>query len=376
MNFNMKYSQAIIKHLTAILTAMAIKGFTAKMTDIEEVSEYHRTTISRFLSDDRWDDEPIKSAVKQKSFQHIQRLSRETGAPIFVSLDDTVNVKTKPSSQAARPIEKAEFHHSHLLGKQVWGHQVMAAMISCGKMELNYDIHRYDKTKQSKMAYAKDLISELPIPETTAYFLTDSWYTNGKIIDTCAAKGYHFIGAMKTNRIIYPQGIHISIAEFAAKCIEKNDVNLVTVNSSKYYVYRYEGKLNGIDNAVVLLSWPVATFKNPKTLRAFVCTDTTLGAVTILEYYAQRWCIEVFFGQSKCTLGFGKYQIRSIKGIERLWTIMLLCHLLCTTGLGSNMPFGDGLLFLRKDILKEKIKFIYQSAQKRVPLEAIYALCA
>jgi hypothetical protein len=51
---------------------MAIKGFTAKMTDIEEVSDYHRTTISSFLSDKRWDDGPIRSAIKQISFQHIQ----------------------------------------------------------------------------------------------------------------------------------------------------------------------------------------------------------------------------------------------------------------------------------------------------------------
>jgi hypothetical protein len=376
INFDSIYTQTIVKHLIAILTAMAIKGFTAKMTDVEEVSESHRTTISRFLSDKRWDDEPIKSVVKQKSFQHIQQLSKETGAPMFVSLDDTVNVKTKPSSQAARPIEMAEFHYSHLLSKQVWGHQVMAAMVSCGGSALNYDIHRYDKTVQSKMDYAKKLISGLPIPETKAYFLTDSWYTNGKIIDACAARGYHFIGAMKTNRIIYPNGIHISIAEFAAKYIEKNDVDLVTVNGGKYYVYRYEGNLNGIDNAVVLLSWPAAAFKNPKALKAFVCTDTSLDIVTILEYYGARWCIEIFFGQSKDTLGFGKYQIRSIKGIERLWTIMSLCHLLCTTGLGFNMSFGDGLLFLRKDILKERIAFIYQSAQKRVPLEDIYALCA
>ena len=40
------------------------------------------------------------------------------------------------------------------------------------------------------------------------------------------------------------------------------------------------------------------------------------------------------------------------------------------------MSFGDGMLFLRKDISKEIIAFIYQSAQKRVPIEDIYALCA
>ena len=376
MKFNSIYTETIIKHITAILTAMALKGFTAKMTDIEEVSEYHRTSISRFLSDKRWNPEPIRSTIKQRSFDHIQRLSKETGAPMFVIMDDTVNVKTKPSSQAERPIEMAGFHHSHLLGKQVWGHQVMATMVSCGGTTLNYDIHRYDKTEQTKMDYAKELISELPIPETAAYFMTDSWYTNGKIIDACATRGYHFIGAMKTNRIMYPQGIHISIAEFAARYIEKNDVDLVTVNGNKYYVYRFEGKLNGIDNAVILISWPESAFKNPKALKAFVCTDTSLETATILEYYAQRWGIETFFGQSKDSLGFGKYQIRSIEGIDRLWTIMSLFHLMCTTGLGCNMAFGDGLLYLRKAVLKERITFIYQCAQKKVPIEDIYALCA
>ena len=377
MGLERQHLRWIQKRLAAILTAMALKGFTAKTTDIEEISGCHRTTISRFLSGKRgrWDDEPIRLYIQEKSFKHIQELSKMSNAPMFISFDDTVNVKTKPSSQAERPIEKAGFHHSHLLNKQVWGHQVMAAMISCGETALNYDIHRYDKTKQSKIAYVKELISGLPVPETAAYFLTDSWYTNGGIIDACAKRGYHFIGAMKTNRIIYPQGIHISIAEFAAKYIEKNDVDLVTVNNAKYYVYRYEGKLNGIENAVVLISWPVSAFKNPKALRAFICSDISLETGAILEYYAQRWKIETFFALSKDTVGFGKYQIRSIKGIERLWTIMSLFHLLCTTGLGSDMAFGDGVRFLRNNIVKERIGYIYQYAQNNVPLEDIYALC-
>ena len=377
MNFNETYSRTIMKHITAILTAMALKGFTAKMTDMEEVSDCHRTTISRFLSDDHWDDEPIKAAIKQISFQHIQQLSIETGAPLFVSLDDTVNVKTKPSSQAARPIEMAGFHHSHLLNKQVWGHQVMATMLSRGETALNYDIHRYDKTEQTKIEYALELIGKLPAPKTKAYFLTDSWYTNGKIIKACKKRGYEFIGALKTNRIIYPQDVlHFSIAKFAATAINKDNVSLVTVNAKNYYVYRYVGKLNGIRRAVVLMSYPEEAFKNPKALKAFICTDTSLDTATILEYYDNRWCIETFWGQSKDSLGFGKYQIRSIKGIDRLWTIMSLFHLLCITGLGRNMAFGDGLRFLRKDIKKDRITFIYQSAQKGVPIEDIYALDA
>lgn len=51
-------------------------------------------------------------------------------------------------------------------------------------------------------------------------------------------------------------GLILSFKQFT-QYIEKNDVYLVTVNNSKYWIYRYEGHLNGVDNAVVLF-----TFKN------------------------------------------------------------------------------------------------------------------
>ncbi len=377
MNESTKYPALITKHLTSILVAMALKGFRAKMTDVDEVSNCHRTTVSRFLSNEKsWDDKPLKEYIHKTSFECIQTESTQKATPIFVSIDDTVNVKTKPSSQASRPIEKAEFHHSHLLGKQVWGHQVMAIIVSCGKTVLNHDIHRYDKTVQSKISYVQEAIGQLPIPETSAYVLSDSWYTNAKIIDACAARGYQFIGAMKTNRIIYPQGIRIGISEFAAQYIEKNDVDLVTVNGAKYYVYRYEGKLNDIDNAVVLISWQERAFKNPKALKAFVCTDVSLDTTTILQFYAQRWCIETFFAQAKDSQGFGKYQIRHIKGIERLWTIMSLFHLLCSTISGTDGSFGDGFRLLRRNINDERIAFIYRCAQNNIPLSVVLELCA
>jgi len=374
-NLSKIYTPIVIKHIIAFLTAMVIKGFKAKLTDVAEISNCHRTTLGHFISKSNWDEEHIKTVIKNESYQYIKTHSENSGEPLFVSIDDTVNCKTLPSSQALNPIQEAAFHHSHLLKKRVWGHQVMAMMVSCGDVALNYDIHRYNKKEQTKIEYAVEQIGLLPIPQNKAYVMADSWYTNGKIIDACFSSGYYYIGSMKTNRIIYPQGFRISIAEFADKYIEQNDVDLVTVNEHEYYVYRYEGKLNGIDNAVVLLSWPKDSFKNPKTLRAFICTDTELETATILEYHGKRWCIETFFGQQKSNLGFGKYQIRSIRGIDRLWTLMSLCHLLCTTGLGVFMPFGDGLRFLRKKVKEEHISFIYQCAQKSVPIEDIHALC-
>ena len=145
----------------------------------------------------------------------------------------------------------------------------------------------------------------------------------------------------------------------------------MTVNNSNYWIYRYEGALNDIDNAIILISWPEKAFGNPKALKAFICTDVSLGTSTIMQYYTNRWSIEVFFKQEKNQLGFDKYQIRSIKGIKRLWLLLSLVHLFCTIGTGSIMQFGEGLIKARCQTKVNNICWIYQCAKNDVSLDAV-----
>lgn len=70
--------------------------------------------------------------------------------PIFAIYDDTISEKTKPSSNAENTIQEASFHRSHLKGKQVYGHQLLTAMLSDGKKVLPYSISRYEKVKKAK----------------------------------------------------------------------------------------------------------------------------------------------------------------------------------------------------------------------------------
>jgi hypothetical protein len=360
---------------------MATKGFKAKMVDVAEVSDCHRTTLSRFLSEGKWDDAYLRNHIKTESYKQVLRRSKEIGKPMFISIDDTVNVKTKPSSKTERPIQGAEYHFSHLESKQVWGHQAVAVMVSCGGMALNYETHWYDKIKQSKIEYIKQVANELPEATAESYALSDSWYTCSSLINAFAKKGYFYIGALKNNRIIYPAGEHISISDFVLEVLRKDSFSFVTVKGKEYYAYRYEGKLNDIQTAVAVITLPKdggfnGPHPNPKAINAFLCTDASLDTQTILEYYCHRWCIETFFQEEKGRLGFDRYQIRSIKGIERLWLLMSLCHLVCCTGLGENLSFSEGLRLLRNDINEDKVSFIYHCAQNKVPLESLYALCA
>ena len=129
-----------------------------------------------------------------------------------------------------------------------------------------------------------------------SYFLCDCWYVSEKIINTFAAREFHTIGALKTNRMLYPFGFKKRLNEFAALLsITRFNFHFVTVKRQKYYVYRYERKLNVIENAVVLLSYLEKAFGNPKALRAFLSTDVSLSVDETLSYYAGRWNIMPIF---------------------------------------------------------------------------------
>ncbi|MBJ6361635.1 IS701 family transposase [Paenibacillus sp. MAHUQ-46] len=332
------YSKPVVAHIETYMAAATAKGFRGKVVDLAEYSDRHRTTLGHFLAEGKWDETVLQNKVKAESLRQVVEIPHHAAEPLFVIHDDTIAKKTKPSSQAKSPIEQTGFHHSHLEGKVVWGHQVQATVVQSGGISLIHAIDPYDKTKThpdgtvyTKIDRVCDMAATLPPPPHRGYVLVDSWFTCSRVMESYAAAGYHLIGGLQTNRIIYPQGIRISVQDFALH-IRKEDVRLVTVNGSAYWTYRYEGALNDMENAVILLCWPEQAFGEQKALRAFLCTDVSLTTETICTYYSKRWPIEIFFRQSKNNLGFDTYQVRSAtafirKNCEKVfWLDSLLIH--------------------------------------------------
>ena len=350
------YSNRVINHLMSILVSIFISGYHGKTTDFAKNSSCHRTTIAHFLNSGKWDD-PLLSDTLKRSV-----------------VDDTIASKTKPSSRALHPIEDAYFHQSHLKGKQDYGHQAVAVMLSCNGIVLNYAFVMYNKSI-SKINIVENIAKELPVPPVMSYFLCDCWYTSEKIINTFAARGFHTIGALKTNRMLYPFGFKKKLNEFAALLsITRSNFHLVTVKRQKYYVYRYEGKLNGIENAVVLLSYPEKAFGNPKALRAFLSTDVSLSVDETLSYYAGRWPIEIFFRQCKDKLALDGYQIRSAQGIRRYWLLMSMAHFMCVTRTGEFCSFEKGYHRIGSIIQTEKYQYLFRCAKESNDFDAFMKL--
>ena len=376
LNLCRVFPQTTMKHIMTILISVFSLGYHGKTIDFERYSPCHRTTVAHFLNKGKWDDSKMEDTLKSTVIQIIYQEALRSGKTVFCIVDDTISSKTKPSSRALHPIEDAYFHQSHLKGKQDYGHQAVVVMLSCNGIVLNYALVMYDKS-MSKVKIVQEIAKELPIPPVVSYFLCDSWYTCGDIMDAFIKKGFYTIGALKTNRILYPCGIKQKVSEFALH-LRKTDaaVSLVTVGSRSYYVYRYEGNLNGIENAVVLITYPKDAFQVPKALRAFISTDVSLSTKEILDKYADRWPVELFFRQSKDKLSFDWYQIRSSKGIHRYWLLISLAHLIACTGCGETMPFEDGYAYIQNQIQKERLHFIYQCGARNILFDEVLALVA
>lgn len=372
LGFFLYFSKPVLKHIEEFIKGSTQKGYRGKITDIvmSSLVNCHRTTFGKFLSQGVWNTNYEWKAIRKFIINIIYKCSGTSNCPIFAIYDDTISEKTRPQSKAGNPIQETGFHYSHLKGKQVYGHQLLAAILSCGKKVLPYSIERYKKGEKSKVQMVCDIAESLPVPKGAAYGLCDSWFTNEKVINAHFKKGYHLIGGLKTNRIIYPEGFGIQIKQFT-QYIEKNDVCLVTVNNSQYWVYRYEGALKGIDNAVLLLCWQKNSFKKEGALRAFLCTDLGLNSQTILEYYSRRWPIGIFFRQTKNNIGINKYQVRSSKAIDRILLLASLTYIYCSIDEDAGDSFSRGLILRRNQFRKDNIKWIYESAQNGISLDAV-----
>ena len=368
------FRRLVLRHIMTILAAVFMSGYKGKTVQMSQNSEAHRTTIAHFLNHGKWDDAVLEEILRRQVVRTIYEEAERTGKPVFCIVDDTISSKTKPSSRALHPIEDAYFHQSHLKKKQDYGHQAVGIMLSCNGIVLNYAIVMYDKSR-SKIQIVCDIAEELPPAPTVSFFLCDCWYSCAKVMDAFLLKGFYTVGALKTNRVIFPAGIRQQISQFT-QFIHKSDtnVNLVTVDKRQYYVYRYEGCLSDLEDVVVLISYPKDAFGLPRALRAFICTDCTLSTQEILDIYLERWSVEVFFRHAKQKLALDKYQIRSSQGIRRYWLLMSLAHFICCTGTGKLLPQQEGLSAIRIQLYRERISYIYQCGVAREPLENLLAL--
>lgn len=344
-----------------IIMSFAISGSCNKIKNISNMYfvNKHKTSIGRFLSKSIFDIEKIINIYQKYIRKVILNISIITKNPIEAIIDDTVLEKTKPSSKAKNPSEKCGYHHSHTKDKRVYGYQIVIVLLKCGIVKLPYLIKIYDKSKMSKIKMAIDVIHSLPKPIYGGYVLADSWYSAESVIKATKRAGYVYIGAIKTNRVLYPKKYRQSVPiSFLGKNLSKDEFDLVTVKKTKYYVYRYVGAINGFRKIVILISYPENKFGKEKAIKAFVCTDCSITTTKILNIYSRRWKIEVFIRTNKMIFNLKGIQVRSFKSLEKFLLIQMISYTYVASR-NVDYDFLKQIKEIRKNKDKTLVQFIY-----------------
>lgn len=341
----------------------------------------NRSSGSRFLGEYKWSNEYVDYKRINHSLKTIrENVSEDTVG--FLIVDDSLSKK----DNSTKKIEGLDYHHSHSDGKTMWSHCVVTShyKISEYSLPLNFKLYlrkqffgqKSKKLFKNKQQLAMQLIDEfMPVTETT-YLLVDAWYTSGKLMLHALKRGYHTIGRIKSNRVIYPSGIKTNVKEFATH-IRSNETCTVTAGDDNYYVYRYEGKINNLENAVILICWSKKDLCD--TPAFIVSNDVSLTTSTIIGYYQNRWDIEVSYRYHKNSLGFDEYQVKSLTSIKRFWSMVFMTYTFLELFRVSKKrtlkleTIGDTIGYFRKQYMVCIAKFAYSCAEKGVSLDHVVA---
>lgn len=380
---NLPYSSAIKNHMVNIVSGIIVTEGSKTISSVHNkiTCNRDRSTGSRFLSSYSWNHEYV---TQERKFHAISEISNtcEDSDVGFLIIDDTLTKK----NTSTKKIEGLDFHNSHADGnKPKWSHCLVTSHYKINDYSIPLDFRQYHRKESSKKLSKKfldknelamELINEFTPVTKNNYLLVDSWYTSAKILLHGLINGCHTIGRIKSNRVIYPAGIKTNVKKFSSY-IRTNETSLVTASNNKYYVYRYEGKLNDIENVVVLISWTKNDLSdNPAFI---ISTDVSLDNKTIISYYEKRWDIEVSYRYHKTALGFDEFQIQSLKSIHRYWSMIFLTYTfldIFRVKCGKLYKFkniGDVILHFRNNYLVKIVSFAHECADNGIDLQSTIA---
>ena len=380
---NLPYSSAIKNHMVNIVSGIIVTEGSKTISSVHNkiTCNRDRSTGSRFLSSYSWNHEYV---TQERIFHAISEISNtcEDSDVGFLIIDDTLTKK----NTSTKKIEGLDFHNSHADGnKPKWSHCLVTSHYKINDYSIPLDFRQYHRKESSKKLSKKfldknelamELINEFTPVTKNNYLLVDSWYTSAKILLHGLINGCHTIGRIKSNRVIYPAGIKTNVKKFSSY-IRTNETSLVTASNNKYYVYRYEGKVNDIENVVVLISWTKNDLSdNPAFI---ISTDVSLDNKTIISYYEKRWDIEVSYRYHKTALGFDEFQIQSLKSIHRYWSMIFLTYTFLEIfrvkceKLYKFKNIGDVILHFRNNYLIKIVSFAHECADNGIDLQSTIA---
>lgn len=215
------------------------------------------------------------------------------------------------------------------------------------------------------------------LPDTQTYVMTDSWYSSKNLLKLCRQRGFHFIGAVKSNRKLKFGQHDLQVKEWQA-ILPKSAFERVKLKDKHYKVWTAKGHLSCGQAVKTLVNRRIGV----KKWHYLVCTDLDLSAKTIISCYLVRWEVENFYRAAKQILGWGDYQMLALNAIENHVLLMMITHsyleiqrrdaLEASAEVDAHFTLGDLQREHQRLAQRSTIALVFTLAQRGLGLEDIY----
>lgn len=347
----------------------------------------HQCSLYRFLSVQDWDVEQVKQMrlemLNRKARRALQAMKRKgKKVPVYLIIDDSLVEKT------GKTMEGVAKHRSHKDKKKlVLGHVWVTAQLVIAGYSYPLDWAVYRRQSECEQSGAKfvskpDLAYSMienyqPLPDTQTYVMTDSWYSSKNLLKLCRQRGFHFIGAVKSNRKLKVGQHNLQVKEWQA-ILPQSAFERVKLQDKHYKVWTATGRLS--------CGQPVKTLVNRrvgvKKWHYLICTDLDLSDKTIIAGYLVRWEVENFYRAAKQVLGWTDYQMRHLNAIENHVLLMMVTHayleiqrrdtLEACAEVDAHFTLGDLQREHQRLAQRSTIALVFSLTQQGLGLEDIY----
>ena len=280
-----------------------------KEHDVKSVNELFidkkdQSSLNRFITDPKWN---IKAAANQAKTLLLSEANLDSSFEYKI-IDDTVCRKYSQSTQMVC------YNHSSTMGT-VLSHDYVTSLYVNNGLAVADGLKLYGNQKKcsekgiefkTRLQLACDIIDEHTQLAKKTIWLWDSWFTCQEMASKCKARGYNWVGEIKSNRVVFYEEKRYRIDEFFDKIRLEGGFFDVVVNGELYQVFKADVFMPKMGYFSIVMNVKAGT----RDIH-FLCTDLVGCSVEeILGHALERHRIEDFYKGVKA-LGFGEYRFRA-----------------------------------------------------------------
>lgn len=330
-----------------------------------------QATLNHFLTEAPWSPEAVWRRGRELVREFLGALSPRR---VWLSLDDSVTPKPY-----GRRMQGAGYHYSTSAKHPVWGHAMVAALVSAGKWAFAWAGEMYRQKAEcprgefrTKVQIAEGYVKEFAAPAgASVTVLGDAWYFFRRLVGAAQARGFDWIFGCKSNRRVCYAGRVVRVSQLA-KRLSPDQFGRITIHGRQFVVASRVVTFPKIGPGQVVFYAEVRGSSRRirrRDLRQIATNRCDWTPRTVLAGYMQRQRIENFFKDAKQHLGLGEYQLRKVQGIQRHWALVACAHnlLLLLHRKRSARSIGRTALWIEDLAQEEAMKWAHRRGLRGAP---------